>query len=40
MLWGRGIADRVAPTHPSIVGTMNAALIRGPQLATLHTGAE
>ena len=40
MLRGCGIADRAAPTDPAIVGTMNAALIRGPQLTALHAGAQ
>src|SRR5580704_15179511 len=39
MLWGRGIAGRAAPTLPAIIGTMHAALIRGPQLAAHHAGA-
>ena len=40
MLWGFCIPDRTAPALPAIVGTMHTALIRGLQLAALHSGAE
>src|SRR5437879_4911270 len=40
MLRGRGIADRVAPSLPAIIGSVHATFIRGPQLSALHAGAE
>jgi hypothetical protein len=37
MLWGRGIADRAAPTDPAIVGTMKASSERHTALGSVPT---
>jgi hypothetical protein len=40
MLWGGGIAGRAAPTLPAIIRTVQATLIRRPQLSAFRACAE